>query len=411
MRRAKQRRRNLAKSIQKSAQSERQKQSDRQPSLSSLASSMRGSESPVGLQSNPGNMMPPPLTPLQKRQSLPADLDNEQSQLDNSTGTKRKREDPGRNVDQLTPRHTKIHHKRSRTIGGDSIMSAPPLLMTRTPYKSRMDVSNVKDGSLLSDILMRQARRLAPNARSDTTRIDYFQLKALGIDPDTPVVPSAKKRTRDKMEADGGESSMGTALLSPRPTQSTQLSATRPAVHVHPNSTKVSGSADDGDEELFAQIRSIREALAESEQWCRSERHSIEKSMTPQPETIPPSNETSAQRRLREIRERGPTPSRTEIRLRAMGEKALLPKGFWDGEGMGMSLVGKGKQKEAGTPFAPRQQREQLGAAPKGFAALGRQGQVNGFVNGPSRPAKNERRQAAQAQKQVGSSAEDAIEL
>ena len=411
MRRAKQRRENFAKSIQESAKSERQKQSDRKSSFSSLASSMGGSESPFGHQSNPGNMMPPPTTTLQKRQSLPADFDNEQSQLETSIGTKRKREDSGRSVDQVTPKYTKIHHKRSRTVGGDSIMSAPPLPMTRTPYKSRMDVSKVKDRSLLSDILMRQARRLAPNARSDTTRTDYFQLKALGIDPDTLVVPSTKKRTRDEIASDGAESSMGTIPLSPRSAQSIQLSASQPAALVQPNSAKVSRSADDGDEELFAQIRSVREALAESEQWCRSERQSIEKSMTPQPEISPPVNETPAQRKLREIRERGRTPSRTELRLRSMGEKALLPKGFWDGEGMGMSLVGKRKQKAVAARLAPSQQREQTGAAPKGFAAMEKQGQVNGFTNGASRPANRQRQQAAEAQKQAGSSAEDAIEL
>lgn len=409
MRRAKQRRRDFAKSIQNSAKSERQKQNDRQSSLSALASGARGSESPIGQQGKLGNTMPPPLTPLQKRQSLPADFDNEQSQLENSIRTKRKREDPDKSVDQGTPRRTKIHHKRSSTIG-DSIMSAPPRPMTRTPYKSRMDVSKVKDGSLLSDILMKQARRLAPHARSDTTRTDYFQLKALGIDPDTPIVPSAKKRTRDEMETDGAENSTGTTLLSPRPTHSTRLSVSTPAAHTQPNSLKVSGSVDD-DEELFAQIRSVREALAESEQWCRSERQSIEKSMTPQPESFPPNNETPAQRRLREIRERGPTPSRTEVRLRAMGEKAFLPKGFWDGEGMGTSLVGKGKQKEVVTPLAPSQQREQVGAAPKGFASLEMQGPMNGFTNGAFRPANNQEQQVAQRQKQGGSSAEEAIEL
>lgn len=410
MRRAKQRRRNFAKSIQDSAQSERQKQIDRKASLSSHASSMRGSESPIGRQRDPREMMPPPLTPLQKRQSLPANFDDEQRQLENSTGNKRKQEEPSRSVDQSALRRTKIYHNRSRTIG-DSIMSAPPQPMIRTPYKSRMDVSKVRDGSLLSDILMKQARRLAPNARSDTTRTDYFQLKALGIDPDISIVPSTKKRTRDEMEIDGAESSVGTTLLSPRPTHSTRLSVSQSATQTQPKSAKVSGSADDDDEELFAQIRSVREALAESEQWCRSERQSIEKSMTPQPETSPPNNETPAQRRLREIRERGPTPSRTEVRLRAMGDKALLPKGFWDGEGMGMSLAGKGKQKEAASPLQPSQQRERVGAALKGFAALERQGQMNGSMSGSSLCANNRTQQAAEAQKQAGSSAEDAIEL
>ena len=412
MRSARQRRSNFAKSIQNSAKSERQKQIERKSSLSSLAQSIGGSENPIGHQRTPADMMPPPLTPQQKRQSLPANLNNEQSQLENSGGTKRKREDLNGSVDHSAPRRTKIRHDRSRTMG-NSIMSAPPHPTSRTPYKSRMDVSTVKDGSLLSDILMKQARRLAPNVKSDTTRTDYFQLKALGIDPNTSVVPSTKKRMRDEMETDGTQSSMGTALLSPRPTQSTRVPASQPATQTKPNLAKVSGSADDDDEELFAQIRSVREALAESEQWCRSERQSIEKSMTPQPERSQHHKETLAQRRLREIKERGPTPSRTEVRLRAMGDKALLPKGFWDGEGMGLSLAAKGKQKEVTTPPLPSQQRAQIGATPRGFAAFGRQGQMNGSLDGSFPRANNggQRPAQAQAQKQAGSSADDAIEL
>ncbi len=409
LRKAKQRRRKFAESIQNSTRSEREKQKNRQVSISSLASSMGGSESPVDRQRDPGNIMPPPPTPIQKRQSLPAGFDNEQNQVENSTGTKRKREDYSGSVDQGTPRRTKIHHNRSLTIG-DSIMSAPPRPMTRTPYKSRIDVSKVKDGSLLSDILMKQARRLAPNARSDTTRTDYFQLKALGIDPDTPIVPSTKKRARSEMEIDEAENSTGTPSAS-RPPKSRPISISQPTTQTQSESSKVSTPADNDDEELFAQLRSVREALAESEQWCKSERESLEKSMTPQPETSPSNRETLAQRRLREIRERGPTPSRTEVRLRAMGDKALLPKGFWDGEGMGMSLAAKGKGKEVATPLRPDRQQKHGRAAPRGFAALEARGQVNGFVGGTTPSANGQGRRAAEPQKQMGGSAEDAIEL
>ena len=420
MRSARQRRSNFAKSIQNSAKSERQKQIERKSSISSLARSTGGSENSIGQQRTPADMMPPPLTPQQKRQSLPANLSNEQSQPESSGGIKRKREDLNGSLDDSALHRTKIRHDRSLTMG-DSIMSAPPHRTIRTPYKSRMDVSTVKDGSLLSDILMKQARRLAPNVKSDTTRTDYFKLKALGIDPNTSVIPSTKKRMRDEMESDGIQSPMGTALLSPRTTQSTRVPVSQSATQTKPESTKVSGSAGDDDEELFAQIRSVREALAESEQWCRSERQSLEKSMTPQPERTQHHKETPAQRRLREIKERGPTPSRTEVRLRAMGDKALLPKGFWDGEGMGLSLAAKGKQKEAAAPPPPppSQQREQSGATPRGFAALERQGQMNGSMIGSfpraniggQRPAQMQAQAKARKQKLAGSSAAAAFEL
>ena len=80
---------------------------------------------------------------------------------------------------------------------------------------------------------------------------------------------------------------------------------------------------------------------------------------------------------------------------------------------MGLSLVGKGKQKEVATPLPPGKQREQVGSAPKGFAVLEKRGQTNGFTNGPFPHANKQRQQAAEAeaQKQTGSSADDAIEL
>ena len=415
MRRAKKRRRKFAESLQKSANNERHKLIDRNASISSTASSIGSTEGLVDQQKDSRNLMPPPQTPVQKRQSLPAGFDAKENQLENSAGNKRRREDDGGGADQGTPRRTKIHHKRSGTVG-DSIMSAPPRPMTRTPYKSRIDVSEVKDGSLLSDILMKQARRLAPNARSDTTRTDYFKLKALGIDPDTSVIPSTKKRSRDEMELTGAESRMGISS-SPRIPNSTRLHDFQSATQTQHKSAKVSRPADDDDEELFAQIRSVREALAESERWCKTERESLEKSMTPQPESSTTNGETPAQRRLREIRERGRTPSRTEVRLRAMGEKALLPKGFWDGEGMGMSLTANGKGKGSTTPQTspPSRKRVQAGAGapPMGFEALQKnRAQTGGLTNGLSPYARNQPRQAAQTQpEQTGSSAEDAIEL
>ena len=229
---------------------------------------------------------------------------------------------------------------------------------------------------------MKQARRLAPNTKSDTTRTDYFRLKALGIDPDTPVVPLTKKRTRNEVDVNGAPKAIKSSPQPPPSSNATETPAAqtptqKPSIPFKP--------ADDDDEALFASLRSVREALAESEQWMQSERQSIERqsterTATPQTNASSADNETPAQRRLREIQERGHTPSRTEVRLRAMGDKALLPKGFWDGEGMGTSLYGKGKGKDVeamtptplpGPPFQPSQPR-------MGFAALGAQGRMNG---------------------------------
>lgn len=409
MRKGRERRKNLAKSVQESARSASHRQSDLS---SSFRSSITGSQSPLGRQDNPAATMPPPATPLQKRQSLPVGFDLEQAQSESAKGKKRKRDDAITDDHHRTPRPNKITHRRSQTVG-NSIMSAPPHGLSHSPYKSRIDISEVPEGSMLSDILMKQARHLAPTAKCDTTRTDYFRLKALGIDPDTPVVPLTKKRPRTESATTGKSRST-------RPSTSDLPLTLRPTSQTASENLgappKTSQAADDEDEALFAQLRSVREALAETEQWMQTERQSFERSVTPQPiSASPPNVETPAQRRLREIKERGPTPSRTELRLRAMGDKALLPKGFWDGKGMGLSLVKKGREKEVTTPTPPSRSNGsngQVGTGLMGFAALGQQGQINGAFGGLSRSGIGIHRQdSEEAMKVAGASVEDAIEL
>ncbi len=376
MRKARERRRRFAQTIQDSARSTPVRQGSL---VDSFRSSIGGHGSASGRQDTAASIMPPPSTPPRKWQSLSTDFDYDLAQSELGNGTKRKRVISNEGNDHRTPKTTKIGHRRSQTVG-NSVMSAPPRGFSHSPYKSRIDISTVPKGSMLNDILMKQARRLAPTAKSDTTHTDYFRLKALGIDPDTPVVPTGKKRTRAESMTNGDSRIIEKVGHETQPggqlgTQETSQSLTIPSKTHHTTKN------DDDDEALFAQIRSVREALAESEQWMHSERQSMERSTPskqPRPSTSPPhlpSEETPAQRRLRELKERGHQPSRTEVRLRALGDEALLPKGFWDGEGMGLSLV-KGREEE-GVEWGingvmQQQQQRQLPNGPMGFAALQR---------------------------------------
>ena len=412
-------------SIQRSARSSPQRLVNPSSSVAAegLANSLLGQESRAKL-------MVPPAEPTRKRQSLPADFGPEQAPSDTAAGTKRKRDDPIPSANEILPRPTKIGHRRSQTVGNS--MSAPPYRIARPLHRPRVDASQVPQRSMFHDVLMKQARRLAPNAKSDTTRTDYFRLKALGIDPDTPVIPLTKKRTRNVVEVNGASK---TIKSSPQASPSSHTDKTSTAQTSIQKSSPHSKSADDADEALFASLRSVREALAESEQWMQSERQSIERqsterAATPQTNASSPDNETPAQRRLREIKERGHTPSRTQIRLRAMGDKALLPKGFWDGEGMGKSLYGKGKERDVdamtptplpGPSFQPSQQ---MGPSRMGFAALSAQAHMNG-QSGLQRQMHNRPGQmngqfgmqnmsgvrSEEAEQKTGASVEDAIEL
>ncbi len=405
IRKGKDRRRNFAQAIQDFAKSNQRKQNT---SRALLRSSWTGTESSASGRESPVTKILPPPTQPQGSQSIAAASSYESIVSELPKGPKRKRDDTSADEPHKTPRPTQIGHRRSQTLG-NTVMSAPPHRLSHKPYKSRLDVSQVAEGSMLNDVLMKQARRLAPTAKSDTTRTDYFRLKALGIDPDTPIVPQAKKRTRAQTETNGN-GKIKASQMDPAPTLRPAVSGSTAQLSSVPAKapTAAAANGDHDDEALFAQIRSVREALAESEQWFQSERRSIEHSMTPQPvigspPNPPPVSESPAQRKVREIKERGPTSSRTEIRLRAMGDKALLPKGFWDGEGMGLSLHGpKSKQNRVAVPVAaPNHSGGQRPNGMMGFAALTH---ANGrSVEGAQRPNGEESK--------AGASVEDAIEL
>ena len=404
-------------SIQQSARNSPQRQIGFSASLAA-----EGHANLLLRQESQTKVIPPPSEPPHKRQSLPADFGPEKLQSEAAAGTKRKRDDAIQSAIEILPRPTKVSHRRTQTLGNS--ISAPPYRISRPVRRSRLDVSKVPEASLIHETLMKQARRLAPNAKSDTTRTDYFRLKALGIDPDTPVVPLTRKRTRDEVRTNGATKAVKSSPQTPASKLATKPSMAQSSTHT-PHTP--SQSTSDQDEALFASLRSVRQALAESEQWMQTERQSIERqsgqrTATPQTSASPPITETPAQRRLREIKERGHTPSRTEVRLRAMGDKALLPKGFWDGDGMGTSLYGKGKGKEdSSTPTPMRgpsvQCSQPMGPPMMGFAALGAGGLMNGQLgiqgqmNGQlGAPVMSGARQDDNQQKS-GTSVEDAIEL
>ena len=340
MRKGRDRRRNFARSIQDFASSTSPKQRssgyshDSKHASSAVSINESGSHTPIRRS---------PSTKPPKRQSLPSDQRYETVSSGVQTGIKRKRVETRPDTSNQTPEPAKMGHKRSQTFNSTT-MSTPSRASIRRPDRSSIG------SSIMDATRMKQARRLViPGLKSDTTRTNYFRLKALGIDPDTPMVPTTKKRAQAQQ---GINSNCETVRPSPRD-PFLAISAERPLnPDLLPDTAKspTAANKDDDDEALFAQIHSVREALAESERWFQSERQTIERSVTPQHLRVSPHSphghaETPAQRNLRELQQRRQTPSRTELRLRAMGDRALLPKGFWDGEGMGLSLV-KGKGKE-----------------------------------------------------------------
>ena len=380
MRRGKKRRQNFAKSIQNFAKSTKERMQEvgrssffdvnRAPKTSQKSTSRKREVSPSAAKSS------------QKRRSLLAGVKVEMSgAIPASSSTKRKLDDyetfdEGRTVQTHS-------HKRSHTV--DSSLtpnlssSAPPHPHLHSEHLEGDKKSSFSNGahSRKNNIAM-QAGRFASNARADTTQTDYFRLKALGVNPDTPIAPLTKKRTISS------EEETGVFKTPERPARTehnnSHMSKRRSTNGVTNRSDKgVSTSKDD--EEFFASIRALRSTLAESTSWFQSERKSMELSMTPSQASMSPRSgrqETPAERRLREIRERGHTPSRSEVRLRAMGDKSLLPASFWDGDRQAGSYQssqnGKRKSDDWGNGEeiqpAPKRRESASTNGEMGFAAL-----------------------------------------
>ena len=414
MRKGRDRRRNFNKSIQNMTGSRQRRQN--KPSFQV----QRNRTDSAQKNDNREALTPPPSSKRSRRQSLTTAHSDQQTSAGTSNGVKRKRHENIVEAPHQLSRPAKKNHRRLQSLDS-SFMSTLPHRRSQSPFRSRIDTSQVSEGSMLNDILMRQARQLAPSAKTDTTRTDYFRLKALGIDPDTPAVPLTKKRIGEHIEKN--ENNKSIRLSPPASTSASRAKAVPSTLQPQSGAGEATVTAnnevhgdDDDDEALYAQIRSVREALAESEQWFQSERQSIERSNAapqrttrvspPQPQ---PSPETPSQRRLKEIRERGPTPSRSKLRLRAMGDKALLPAGFWDGDRVGSSLKkGKGKSKDDGDTRAPgrstsHDEQQQQPNRLLGFAAMAHQ--MNEDLNDGGLHMHDFERSPA------GASLEDAIEL
>lgn len=196
------------------------------------------------------------------------------------------------------PRKIKAH-KRSRTLGNAEDLastkrthSSPPHQLDPSIFDSRSIIYKLGDSV--------QARKLFAGGRKmDTTTTDYFRLKAMGIDPDTPVVPETKKSLERKRKSEEWEekvmvtgkksrinierrdnghttkTTMDGAATSKPVTSSTQKSSSK-AISTKASTTAT--TADDDDEALFAELRQLRESLAEGATWYQSENQQLSSS-------------------------------------------------------------------------------------------------------------------------------------
>ena len=388
LRRGRERRRNFAQSMQGLARSSHQRRGPNTDLGKFLASNAREEN---GIVQQPQiAAMPPPPTPMKgqrNRKSLPAEVKPQHSpdpgQLSNN---KSQRRGPIKRTEPALSRIVKVsqgNHKRSSTVGDACSLHRSWKSASSNPL-SRPVASN----SILSESTMAKARHLLAGTPTDTTRTDYFRLKAMGIDPDTPSVPATgSKRTRNEFEVEAKKA----PKLSPadrfNSSSLAKLDFPQMPGQIPPPESAARQAVDDPDEELLAQMRRVREAMSQSIHWFQEERAKSEVSRSSS-ESRP---ETAKQKRLREW---APTPSRTEQRLAVTGGHGLIPKDF------GVSRNSR----------PPTEERVDVGSAvatqPHGFASMS----MMGFDSVAS-TGSGGGREGSQDFVAKGSSVEDAIEL
>lgn len=372
LRRGREERRKFAQSMREMARNSPQQQED-------LGRSLLVNEGGRDCQKT-GSMAPPSRN---KRKSLPDDLDLHSQETTETPPSKKQRRDERIQKAQLgASRRIENHHNRSRTLE-NPISSSRMRRHSISRHSFRPDFSHLGDGTILSHSVLQKARHLVPSVKIDTTRTDYFLLKSRGIDPNTTLVPrTSRKRPSEEPQPDGikirklsppdsypyaaGKSSANGVKISRsspiatnsansiRPSTSTaapssstkdvQLSTSAAVSSSYTKDVQLSRSAPaasatdgyDSDEALFAQVRAIREAMAQDIIWYRAEREKSRLSVATssssgksKKQRISRRKETEKERRLREFKS---TPSRTEQRLKATKANGLLPEN-WSGFG------------------------------------------------------------------------------
>ncbi|KAL8736831.1 MAG: hypothetical protein Q9181_002295 [Wetmoreana brouardii] len=387
LRKGKERRATFAKSMQEMARSSRQRQVHNE---ASLQSSLMGKYLDPGTASSRENTTAPASLPHSnlKRKSLPTDFGGDS--LPNAESTKRRRQEPPERT--KTSKHslhqsTQPHHKRSRTMGESH--------SSQSAFTGLAEFRYLDENAHINDRVIQQARRLVGNAKLDTTRSDYFQLKSRGIDPDISLIPpSGTKRSKvDEQIERVRKLSKPSSSDPPKPTPRSSSAAnptngTADQVIENTSITAVSSNRkiESSPGDLVAQIRQVRESLAESTAWFKEEREKSERLSSSRsseaPQNVATRSLAQTQHQPEDYRPRQWDSAATRARLRLEKTKAngLLPPDWdwnksvteWKAKGgIGSLKSNSASRDQSGlsTPAAAQQQKKPLGLA----------GMTNGF--------------------------------
>jgi hypothetical protein len=332
---------------------------------------------------------------------LPSGVHDTVSGLEIERFDHRQHEQAARNSTPSINRPIKAH-KRSQTLGdaGTTTQSGRISKPGQLSFAKSSLLQFPQRTSVLSEEVLNKARRLVPAGRLDTTRTDYFRLKALGIDPDTSLNSSARKRRiSDDRASESNKSSRLSSSLNGL-AASAATSTNQPLSGATSGASAYPADDNDDDEALFAQMRQVRAAMSDSISWFREEREKSELSR---------SRSASATRDAVHPEPDRPAPSRTTARLEATGAH-----GFWKRAGDGVVGTkrswGAGQEHPHGQTQGEEDAADERAARPMGLQALGHGGRrwPGGGADGAGDWGG---RGAAASTGGSGASVDDAIEL
>lgn len=238
-------------------------------------------------------------------------------------------------------------HKRSRTLGASS---DDPRSINGAPSRT-VPISELSSSSLRRSLSHRSLRQSLAQQGVDHTESDYFRLKALGVDPNTPLIPdtAATLAAKRRKENEHREAVLSKIKLRPSSTLDTSGSKQKTSPPsalklptVTQNTKRQSPSiVDESDDPFLRELRETRQAMTADAEWLRTQTIEIEKEIEHQEELrrsvgSNPSVENSfvestngftrsisGHEYVPAILKPGQTLSRTEQRIRATGARGL----------------------------------------------------------------------------------------
>ena len=277
LRRAPERRRRFAESLRQMAiDTARHKEEELMASFSSRKSENADQQEKIGVSTD---SIPTHSTSSKKRKS--ADIENHFTP-DRNSRNKRTRLDQDQN-EQMTPSgRIKPNHKRSAIEDNPKLSERDELI--NTLIATRDDYTYLANGSESSYKILQKIRTLLPPVKLDDTRSDYFMLKSLGIDPDTPIIP---RTSRKRHSSDDIQNTPNKRLKESPPTKSEPAlsphsgnpqgrspSPLRKSSHKYRDQSKTAQliDFDETENELLAVRRKLNNKVTDVIDWYRGQR-------------------------------------------------------------------------------------------------------------------------------------------